>query len=148
MNSRGVQANTARSWRPPTSGRSTSPERSRGGAQSETEGKGAGSTPNARQAAAAWSVKPRLALSSQSRSSPLTLKTSTRRLRPDSPTMSGRPVSMRRKNRAKEVLVATPLTPEMDICPPLRPSKKSRSTKRGLPSRPSPTGSGRSIWSA
>ncbi len=148
MNSRGVQANTATSWRPATAGSSTSPERSRGGAQSDTEGKGAGSTPSARQAAAASGVKWRLGLSSQSRSSPFTLKTSTRRLRPASPTTSVRAVSRRRKKRAKEVLVATPLMPEIDMWPPLRPSKKSRSTNTGSPSRPSPTGRGRSISSA
>ena len=45
-NSRGVQANTSTSCRPPMSGTATSPLRGRGGAHSDTEGKGTGSTPS------------------------------------------------------------------------------------------------------
>ncbi len=55
---------------------------------------------------------------------------------------------MRRKNSANDVFVATPLMPQMDMWPPLRPSKKSRSTWTGSPSRPSPMREGRSISSA
>jgi hypothetical protein len=45
-------------------------------------------------------------------------------------------------------LVATPETPEIEMCPPLRPSKKSRSTQMGSPSRANPMGSRRPISSA
>ena len=151
MNARGVQENTCTpSKRPPVSGTTTSPLWRRGGAQKRTLGNGAGSTPRADHASRAPSCASnnRLDRSSQSRSSPLTLNTRTRRLAAPVPTTSGAEVSMRRKNRANEVLVATPEIPLMDMWPPLRPSKKSRSTWTGAPSRPSPMGNGRSISSA
>ena len=93
----------------------TSPEYRRGGAQKLTDGNGAGSRPSRLQASVASSSRYRLGLSSHNRSSPLTLKTSTRRLAAPSPRMSGREVSMRMKNRAYEVLVATPEIPEIDM---------------------------------
>ena len=147
-NSRGVQLKTSTpSWRPPVSGTTTSPERLRAGAQNRTEGNGPGSTPSFAHPAAASSSKKRFGLSSHSRSSPFTLKTRTRRLDAPSPTTPGWPVSIRRKNSANDVLVATPLMPLIDMCPPLRPSKKSRSTATGSPSRPMPIGRGRPISS-
>ena len=148
MNSRGVQVKTSTpSWRPPVSGSSTSPDFRLGGAQKHTLGNGVASTPSEAQPAAACSSNSRLGLSSHSRSSPLTLKTSTRRFAAPSPRICGCAVSMRRKNSANEVLVATPLMPLIDMWPPLRPSKKSRSTCTGSSSRPIPTGSGRLISS-
>ena len=129
------------------SGTTTSPDLGRGGAQKATDWNGVGLTPSRSQPLAAVSSKSLLCLSSQRRSSPLTLKTSTRMLAAPSPTTSGFAVSMRRKNSAKLVLVATPLIPETDMWPPLRPSKKSRSTNTGSPSRPRPTASGRPISS-
>jgi hypothetical protein len=45
----------------------------------------------------------------------LTLKTRMRRLAAPSPRMSGRLDNSRRKKRANDVLVATPLIPEMDM---------------------------------
>ena len=129
------------------SGITVSPDDDRGGAQNATEGKGPAATPSRSQTVAASGSKKRLGRSSQSRSSPFTLKTRMRRLAAPSPRMSGRPLSSLRKNSAKDVLVATPEIPEMDMCPPFLPSKKSRSTYTGSPSRPSPMGRARSIWS-
>ena len=150
MNSRGVHANTSiPSSRPPVSGIESPRHPRRGGAQNRTLGNGAGATPIAAQPSAAPSApgNREFGLSSHRRSSPFTLNTSTRRLAALSPTTSGEAVSTRRKNNANEVFVATPEMPAIDMWPPLRPSKKSRSTWTGAPSRPSPTGSGRSIWS-
>ena len=66
-----------------------------------------------------------------------------------SPTIAvcSRAESMRRKNSANDVFVATPEMPLIDMWPPLRPSKKSRSTWTGSSSRPMPTASGRPISS-
>ena len=68
----------------------------------------------------------------------------TRRLRALRPRISGCDVRQRRKNNAYEVFVATPETPEMLMCAPLVPSKKSTSTHTGSPSRVRPTGRARS----
>ena len=94
-----------------------SPPPRRGGAQNRTLGNGAGSTPIAAHPSAAPSAcaNSRLGLSSHSRSSPLTLKTSTRRFAAASPTMDGEAVSTRRKNSANDVLVATPEMPAIDM---------------------------------
>ena len=101
INSRGVHAKVSiPAMRPPVSGKSTSPERRRGGAQKPTEGNGSGSTPKLRHISPDSPVNMLLGLSKCNRSSPFTLNTSTRRLEAASPTRSWRAVSMRRKNRA------------------------------------------------
>src|SRR6266550_2956209 len=133
MKARGVQEKTSTpSKRPPVSGTTTSPLWRRGGAQKRTLGNGAGSTPSAVQPSRApsWASNAALGRSSHSRSSPLTLNTRTRRFAAPEPTTSGVEVSIRRKNRANDVLVATPEIPLMDMWPPFRPSKKSRSKGR------------------
>ena len=131
--------------RPPVSGTTTSPDRRRGRRpEARRWGTASGSTPSAAQPAARLLAEEPLGSSSHSRSSPLTLNTSTRMLAAPSPTMPecSRAVSMRRKNSANDVFVATPLIPLIDMCPPLRPSKKSRSTWTGRSSRPMPVARG------
>ena len=49
---------------------------------------------------------------------------------------------------SNRVFVATPLMPEIETCPPLVPSRKSRSMWIGWPSRPKPTASVRSMVSS
>ncbi len=139
-NSSVVQPNTRMSSRmaPPTRGMVGSS--SRPGAQRPTEGNGPGCVrPSARQrssrpARSSLAAYVLLGRSRCSRSSPLTLKMSTRaRFR-----MSGCSSSRRVRASAVLVLVATPLMPEMEMCPPLVPSTKSRSRFTGAPSRARP----------
>ena len=117
MNSLGVHAKTSMpSSRPPVSGTSSGTPRL-GGAQKRTLGNGAGSTPIAAHpsaASSAW-VNSRFGLSSHSRSSPFTLKTSTRRFAAPSPSTPGDAVSTRKKNSANDVFVATPDIPAIDM---------------------------------
>ena len=76
----------------------------------------------------------------------MTLKISARALVPSAPSAPERNTEYSRKV-AKLVLVATPEMPEIEMCAPRVPSRKSALMNIGTPSRPVPIGTRRSIRS-
>ena len=131
--------------RPVTFGRPvTSP--GRGGAKNATDANGSAGSSSRLYAARASSSSRAFGASRNSRSSPLTEKTSAFALVARAPSTPDRNSEWSRKS-AKLVLVATPEMPLIDTCAPRVPSRKSRSTYTGMPSRPSPTVTLRSIRS-